>query len=396
MGATVMKLQSVGLLSFGHLATDITQGAVPALLPFFIATYGLTYTEAAGIVFAANITGSVIQPMFGYLADRWSNGWLMPSGIVLAGLGMGLCGWFDSYQAILLLVVLSGVGVSAFHPTAAKLTNKLAGPNKAMGMSIFSIGGNGGFAFGPLVATTSILLWGLKGTIVFTLLGICTAVIMYVVFRDVSTVQEQNRSGTAGGKPAQEDQWFPFCRLSGVVIARSIMFYGLNTFIPLYWIQVLQESPVLGSTALTILFGTGMISTLIGGRLSDRFGYRNVIIGGWILLLPSMYLFTLIQSTAWATALLIPISLGLFAIYSPMMVMGQNYLPNHVGFASGVTIGLAITIGGLTAPFLGRIADMSGITAALDSLLFIPLVAIALALTLPKSEQRRPPAKAAA
>ena len=84
-----MKLQSVGLLSFGHLATDITQGAVPALLPFFIVTYGLTYTEAAGIVFAANITGSVIQPMFGYLADRWSNGWLMPSGIVLAGLGMG-------------------------------------------------------------------------------------------------------------------------------------------------------------------------------------------------------------------------------------------------------------------------------------------------------------------
>ena len=153
---------------------------------------------------------------------------------------------------------------------------------------------------------------------------------------------------------------------------------------------------MLGSTALTILFGTGMISTLIGGRLSDRFGYRNVIIGGWILLLPSMYLFTLVQSTVWATALLIPISLGLFAIYSPMMVMGQNYLPNHVGFASGVTIGLAITIGGLTAPLLGRIADMSGITAALDSLLFIPLLAIALALTLPKNEQRRSPAKAAA
>ena len=65
-----------------------------------------------------------------------------------------------------------------------------------------------------------------------------------------------------------------------------------------------------------------------------------------------MYLFTYVQSTAWATAVLIPISLGLFIIYSPMLVTGQNYLPNHIGFASGVTIGLAVTIGGVAAPIL--------------------------------------------
>lgn len=384
-----MRFRSIGLLSFGHMITDINQGAIPALLPFFIMEYGLTYMEAAGIVFAANITGSIIQPMFGYFSDRWSNSWLMPSGIALAGLGLGLCGWVKSYYLIMALVIVSGIGVSAFHPTAAKLSNQLAAKNKAMGISLFAIGGNGGFAFGPLIATFSVLLWGSKGTIIFTILGVITAFAIYFVFRDMTSQTNNSAKSKEVSTPEKQDQWFPFCRLSGIVVARSILFYGLNTFIPLYWIGILKESPVLGSTALTILFTVGMAGTLLGGRLSDKFGYRNIILWGWLALLPLMYLFTYIQSTTWATALLIPVSLGLFTIYSPMLVTGQSYLPNHVGFASGVTIGLAVTIGGITAPILGRIADVSGVTAALESLVVIPIIAIALALSLPKAESEK-------
>jgi FSR family fosmidomycin resistance protein-like MFS transporter len=93
-----MKYRHVGLLSVGHLATDINQGALPAMLPFFIAAYDLSYAAAAGIVFAANMTSSIVQPLFGHAADRFSKPWLLPIGLVLAGMGLALTGIFQGYR----------------------------------------------------------------------------------------------------------------------------------------------------------------------------------------------------------------------------------------------------------------------------------------------------------
>ena len=87
-----MKYRHIGLLSVGHLVTDINQGALPAMLPFFIAAYDLSYAAAAGIVFAANMTSSIVQPLFGHAADRFSKPWLLSAGLMLAGVGLGLSG----------------------------------------------------------------------------------------------------------------------------------------------------------------------------------------------------------------------------------------------------------------------------------------------------------------
>lgn len=131
-----MKFRKVGLLSLGHLFTDINQGAIPALLPFFIIEYHLSYAAAASVVFAANIASSLIQPLFGILTDRMSRPWLMPVGILLAGAGIGFSGWTDSYSLILVMVAISGIGVAAFHPEAAKMANRLSQHSQATGLSI--------------------------------------------------------------------------------------------------------------------------------------------------------------------------------------------------------------------------------------------------------------------
>ncbi|MDR3561141.1 MAG: MFS transporter [Negativicutes bacterium] len=389
-----MRYRSISLLSAGHLFTDLNQGVVPALLPFFIAEYHLSYTAAASIVFATNIVSSIVQPIFGYLSDRMRKIWLMPLGICCAGVGVALCGLFDSLPLILVAVGLSGFGVAAFHPDAARLANRLAPPeNKAMALSIFAVGGNAGFAFGPLLGTGAVLMWGLKGTLVFALPALFMAFFLYFQFRDIALPAVQKATGTAAELP--KDQWGPFLRLSGIVVARSVVFFGLNTFIPLYWIHVLHQSNVAGGTALTILFSLGVVSTLIGGRVADRIGYRNMIMGGFALLLPLLAVFTYISDTFWATALLVPISLGLFGVYGPIMVSGQNYLPNRVGFASGVTMGLAITSGGIAAPLLGWLADLYGIQTALQWMIVAPIGAIILALTLPAENKKRKTAESA-
>lgn len=383
-----MKFRKVGLLSLGHLFTDINQGAIPALLPFFIIEYHLSYAAAASVVFAANIASSLIQPLFGILTDRMSRPWLMPVGIVLAGAGIGFSGWTDSYSLILVMVAISGIGVAAFHPEAAKMANRLSQNSQATGLSIFAVGGNAGFALGPLLATGAWLQWGSKGTLVFLIPSVITAAVLYWHFKDAAPQQGQQTMMKAAGQH-KPDRWMPFLRLSGVVVARSVLFFGLSTFIPLYWINVLHEPAALGATAVTILFTCGIFATLIGGRLADKYGHRRVIIGGWTLLIPLIFLLTYFKSTFAATALLLPISLGLFSIYGPMMVTGQNYLPNRVGFASGVTIGLAVTIGGITAPLLGWIADIAGVQTALQILVVIPILAVGLSLTLPKEQKEQ-------
>ena len=383
-----MKVRSISLVTLGHLASDINQGAIPALLPFFIDEYHLTYAAAASIVLANNIVSSVVQPILGYLSDRMGKVWLMPLGIVLAGFGMALSGVVGSFPLILAAVALSGFGVAAFHPDAARLVHKLAQDDKAMGMSMFSVGGNAGFALGPMLATAAVLAWGLKGTMVFAFPALFVGPFLFFQFRNISltTVRSTAQKSQEG---CQEDQWFSFFRLSGVVIARSVLFFGLNTFIPLYWINVLHESNVAGGMALTTLFSLGIVSTLIGGRIADRIGYRRMIISGFALMLPLLAIFTQVHDAFWATAMLIPISFGLFSIYGPIIASGQNFLPNHVGFASGITIGLAVTIGGVTAPILGWIADIYSIQTAMQCLIAIPAVAIALALSLPADRKTR-------
>jgi len=136
------------------------------MLPFFIAAYDLSYTAAAAIVFAVNMSSSIVQPAFGFAADRFSKPWLLPVGLMLAGLGLALTGLFQTYQSILLLGIVSGIGIAAYHPEAARLINFAAGDNKSAAMSLFGVGGIIGFTLGPLIITTAMLRWGLAGTLI--------------------------------------------------------------------------------------------------------------------------------------------------------------------------------------------------------------------------------------
>jgi MFS transporter, FSR family, fosmidomycin resistance protein len=97
-----------------------------------------------------------------------------------------------------------------------------------MAMSIFAVGGNAGFAFGPLQATGAMLAWGLKGTLIFALSPVIVAAFLYFQFRDMALPQPQKRAGGKVTGEALEDQWFPFLRLTGVVVVRSVLFFGLT------------------------------------------------------------------------------------------------------------------------------------------------------------------------
>ncbi|MHB1836321.1 MAG: MFS transporter, partial [Solirubrobacteraceae bacterium] len=158
--------RAMAVLSAGHMFTDVGQGSIPALLPFLLVRDHLSYASASALVLAATISSSVIQPLFGHISDRRSLPWLLPLGPLVGGLGIGLIGIMPSFGLTFAAVLVSGVGVAAFHPEGSRFAHYVSGERRSSGMSLFSVGGNIGFALGPAIMTPAVLTLGMHGTLV--------------------------------------------------------------------------------------------------------------------------------------------------------------------------------------------------------------------------------------
>jgi FSR family fosmidomycin resistance protein-like MFS transporter len=370
-------------LSLGHLFTDVAQGSVPALLPFLIARDHLSYAAASALVLAATISSSVIQPLFGYMSDRLSLPWLMPLGPALGGLGIALAGLAPSYALTFAAVVVSGIGVAAFHPEGSRFANYVSGSKRSSGMSLFSVGGNIGFALGPVIMTPLLVVFGLHGTV---FLLIPTWLMAVVLIHELPRLKTFRTDLAADGRVQPNDhdeQWGPFAVLGGVIALRSFVYFGLVTFIPLYYVAELHTSKALGNFALAAMLIGGAVGTLIGGPLADRFGRRTVLTGSMIVLPPLIVGF-LMSPPGLAIVFAALAGAATISTFAVTIVMGQEYLPGRLGMAAGVTIGLSIGLGGLGAPLLGLLADAHGLKAVFITVALLPLLALALALMLPK------------
>src|ERR1041385_5171777 len=158
-----MDKRAVAALSLGHLATDFAGGALPALLPFLVAKFALSYTLAAVVMLVSTLSASILQPLFGLWSDRRGAYWLIPSGVALGGVGMALAAASPTYGVVLLFIALAGLGTAAYHPEGSKFAAYASGRKRASGMALFSVGGNIGYGLGAL-ATTPLVIWlGLRG-----------------------------------------------------------------------------------------------------------------------------------------------------------------------------------------------------------------------------------------
>jgi FSR family fosmidomycin resistance protein-like MFS transporter len=182
---------------------------------------------------------------------------------------------------------------------------------------------------------------------------------------------------------AATEHWGPFVRMIGVVTVRSFVHFGLVTFVSSYYIQVLGSSPLLASAALSVMLFAGGVGTLVGGPLADRFGRRAVLAGSMFLLSPLIYAFTLSGALP-GMVFLAFVGAATIGTFGVTVVMGQEYLPGRIGVAAGVTMGLSIGLGGAGAPILGAVADNYGLPATMLAISTLPLVGLALALSLPR------------
>jgi MFS transporter, FSR family, fosmidomycin resistance protein len=377
------------VLGLAHMCADMCQGAVPALLPFLAHQRGYSYAALGSLVLAATIGSSLIQPIFGLMSDRVRQPRLMPWGILLAGAGVAVVGLVPSYGLTVAAIAVSGLGVAAFHPEGARYAGVAAGELRGRGMSMFSVGGNAGFALGPLLTTPLVLAFGLPGT-----LGLLVppAVVSVVLARNLSHLRAldlERTAAAAGAGDLPPDRWGPFNRLGAVVALRSGVYFGLQSFVPLWFVSHLGSSEGLGNAALTAMLAAGALGTLAGGYLVDRVGPKIVLVGTMGSSVPMLIAFPLVGPGP-AFVLLAAIGLFTIASFSVTVVLGQQYLPNRTGLASGVTLGLAIGVGGLVATALGTLADAHGLGTVMWVIAALPVPAALLSLTLPRERVKRP------
>ena len=371
--------KAITLLAVGHACVDIYQGAVAALIPFFVAERAYSYAAVSGIVLAASLLSSVAQPVFGLLTDRWSMPWILPLSTVLGGLGIALSGQTGSYALTLAFVAVSGVGVAAYHPESARVARLVSGgSHSAMGW--FSVGGNLGFAAAPLMVSGVVATGGLRLSPLLVLPALAGSVLCLPVLRALGKPE----SGAAHDTLAVgTDDKASFVRLSLSVVLRSIEFIGLSTFISLYAQQRMGGGTAAGTVALFVLYLGGALGSVVGGSLAGRWDRVTVARWSYLLTIPAIAGTVFVPGPAFYVFVALA-SLALYVPFSLHVTLGQDYLPTRVGTASGITLGLTVSIGGMVTPLIGAIADATSLRTALAPLIVLPALSWLLFRGLPE------------
>ncbi len=376
-----LNKKALAILSAAHFVTDINQGALPALLPFFKEALNLSYTMAGTILLSANITSSIIQPAFGHLSDRRPRGWFLPLSPFIACLGLSLTGLISSYSLLLICVMVSGIGIASFHPEGFKTAYFFTGDKKATGMSIFAVGGNFGIATGPILALTLVTSFGLRGTLAIIIPGILIAVILILnMSMFTAPVELAHKEAKKVVKaPLTRNQKISFSLLVAIATIRAWIQFGLATYIPFYYINYLKGNPLHAGKLVSTFLMAGALGTLVGAPLADRWGHKKFLSISLFLSFPLLLLFYY-SSGPMAFVLLGISGMVLISTFALTTVMGQALLPQHLGIASGMMVGFTISAGGIGVTLLGAIADTWGVPMAIKAIFALPLIAFGLAL----------------
>ena len=362
--------------------TDLYQGALPVILPFLKAKLMLSYTATGTILLVGTLTSSIIQPLFGYISDRKEKPLLLPLGCLCAGAGFSMLALPSSFALVLPLVVLSGLGIASYHPEGFRTAHFFTGERRVTGMSIFSVGGNLGFAVGPLLALFVVQTWGFESLPVMAAPAVLFAVTILLSWHMI-VIPRPGAHGAAAARQAGPGaaQWLSLCVLIGIVVMRSWVQVGLLTYIPFYFIDHLKGDILQAGTLVTTFLTGGAVGTLAGAPLADRWGHKRYLVLSMLLSSLLMPLFFVTEGIL-LFAVLGLLGMILISTFSVTIVMAQHLIPQGLGVASGLMAGFAIGTGGICVTLLGVVADHFGVPAALQAVMALPVIGLLLALSL--------------
>lgn len=369
-------------ISLVHLLNDSMQAVIPAILPILKASMSLSYLQVGLIVFALNITASILQPVFGLYTDLKPSPYLLPMGMVSTFLGMLGLAFAPSFYFVLASVIMVGIGSAVFHPEASRVAHMAAGTRKGLAQSIFQVGGNSGQSLAPIMTALIFVRLGQFGAIWFTIAAF-TAILLqlyiagwyrqYLHTHSLRAKAVTIESGVTGQRKRQVATAMSL--LLVFVFARSWYHSAITNYYAFFLLEK-YHIPLQQTQIYIFLFlAAGAVGTFLGGPLSDRFGKRNILLFSMLgsaplaMLLPHANLF-------WAYVISLVNGFIILSSFSVLVVYAQELMPGRVGMVSGLTIGLAFGMGAIGSAVLGGLADRIGIAEIMKLSSYLPLAGL--------------------
>jgi len=372
-------------LSFSHLLNDMIQSLIPAMYPILKDSFRLSYSQIGLITLTFQLTASLLQPVVGLYTDRYPKPYSLAIGMGFTLVGLLLLSVAGSFPMILISAGLVGMGSSVFHPESSRMARAASGGRHGLAQSLFQVGGNTGSAIGPLLAAFIVVPRGQSSIAWFSIAAILAIAVLFHVGRwyrgHLSNRQAHPRARAGGGTPAYTRARVAFSIgiLMCLIFSKYIYLVSLSNYYTFYLIDKFALSVPAAQIYLFVFLGAVAVGTVIGGPIGDRFGYKFVIWGSILGVLP----FTLILPHAnlfWTGILTVPIGLILASAFSAIMVYAQELLPGRVGLVAGLFFGFAFGVAGLGAAALGKMADLTSIAFVYRVCSFLPLIGLLTAL----------------
>ncbi|WP_303103514.1 MFS transporter [Megamonas funiformis] len=376
------------LLAMGHFFNDFYCNFLPILLPILIPKLGLSLTLSGALVMVMSLSANVLQPVFGYFMDKYNFNKIMPLIIPFGAVFICLTNWASNFIVLAVLIGLSGLAVSTFHPMGAGLVSKVAPDGKiSTCISIFVAGGSFGFALAPILLVYFMQMYSLDYLPILIIPAIILGILMYSSGLSKARFVNEQVAKNMHFNLAQILQNKPLMLLNISMGLRAWLFTALVTFLPLWAIEKGCDNTLSG-WILTIYLCGSVIGGLIGGALNDKIGYKKVILWALIFtLIPTMY-FLFAQQIDILIYIALFVGGGLVMAANPgAIVWGQDLLPDNPGMASGMMLGLSFGLGGFGTMLTGSLAESYGLTMALALTAILLVISIVLVYLTP--EKRR-------
>jgi len=376
-------------VSFAHLLNDAMQSVVPAAYPLFQSAMHLSFVQIGWLAFMLNITASLLQPLIGYWSDRRPMPSLLPLGMVFSLAGILGFGYAESYAMLLVSAGLLGIGSSVLHPESSRVARMSVGKGSGLAQSVFQVGGNTGQAIAPLLVAFLILPLGQRGFLWFTIAAVVGIGVQAVVGRwyaaRLAAAPKKSAAAAAARElgPSHSKAFVAGAMIVLIVLLFSKFVYiaGMSGFYSFYFIEHYGLSLERAQYVLFALQIAGMVGTLLGGPLADRFGRKPII---WFSIAGTAPFSLLLPYANPTMALVLSCAIGLILMsgFSVIIVYAQELMPRHVGTVSGLFFGLAFGMGGLGSVAMGWLTDATSVSFTIQLCSYLPLLGL-LAFLLP-------------
>jgi FSR family fosmidomycin resistance protein-like MFS transporter len=381
-------------LSFSHLLNDLVQSLIPAIYPLLKESFSLTFTQVGLITLTFQMTASLLQPLVGLYTDRYPKPFSLAVGMGFSLAGLLLLASAGSFVMILAAAAMVGVGSSVFHPESSRMARVASGGRHGLAQSLFQVGGNAGSAIGPLLAAFIVVPGGQGGVAWFSIAALVAIVVLFNVGRWYRNHLQLSTNRQVVGALSEEDRSmsrrkvvFAVAVLLCLIFSKYFYLVSLSSYYTFYLIDKFHVDVQTAQLFLFLFLGAVAAGTVAGGPIGDRLGYKFVIWGSILGVLP----FTLILPYVdlfWTGVLTVPIGLILASAFSAILVYAQELMPRRVGMVAGLFFGFAFGMAGLGAAVLGHLADLTSIGFVYRVCAFLPMIGILTAL-LPNLEKAR-------